>query len=128
MIFRVLEGLGYQRGKMAEEIILLIERAGRKQFSNFLELFIKRSEIPMKEIRLKIPKSTFYDFILTKIYKINLAIKTINPDMESFIIPVLSNRNGKIIQCFRRNCNIEISNEDPNFFYLKLKKESKDAV
>lgn len=106
---------------MAEQVVILIERKGRKQFTRFIELFKSRSEIPIKEIRSKIPKSTFYEFILNKLYTINQSIKNINPSLEHFIIPAFSNDNGKIIQTFRKNCNIEIMDEDPNFFYLRLK-------
>lgn len=108
---------------MAEQIIILIERKGRKQFTRFMELFKERSEIPIKEIRSKIPKSTFYDFILSKIYTINQSIKNINPNLEPFIIPAFNNDNGRVIHTFKRNCNIEIIDEDPNFFYLRLRAE-----
>ena len=106
---------------MGEQVIILLERKGRKEFSKFMQLFKDKSEIPIKEIRSKIPKSTFYDFILGKICIINQSIKNINPDLEPFIIPAIYNNNGKIIQTFKRNCNIEIMDEDPNFFYLRLK-------
>jgi len=106
---------------MAEQVVILIERKGRKQFTRFIELFKNRPEIPVKEIRSKIPKSTFYEFVLEKLYSINQSIQNINPDIEHFIIPAFSNYNGKIIQTFRKNCNIQILYEDPNFFYLKVK-------
>ncbi len=108
---------------MADQIIILVERKERKQFTRFMELFKNRSEIPIKEIRSKIPKSTFYDFILSKIYTLNETIKNIDPSLEPFIIPALNNNNGKIIQTFKRNANIEIIDEDPNFFYLRLKSD-----
>jgi hypothetical protein len=113
---------------MTEQIIILVERKGRKQFTRFMELFKNRAEIPIKEIRSKIPKSTFYDFILTKIYTLNEAIKNINPNLEAFIIPTLQNNNGKIIQTFKRNSDIEIIDEDPNFFYLRLKSDYKQIT
>lgn len=106
---------------MAEQVVILIERKGRKQFTRFIELFKNRPEIPIREIRSKIPKSTFYEFILSKLYMLNQSIKNINPDLEHFIIPAISSQNGKIIQTFRKNCNIQIVDEDPNFFYLKVK-------
>jgi len=56
---------------MHEQVVILIERKGRKQFTRFIELFKNRPEIPIKEIRSKIPKSTFYEFILSKLYTIN---------------------------------------------------------
>ena len=113
---------------MTEEVVILIERKGRKQFSRFVEMFKERSEIPVKEIRSMIPKSTFYDFILGKIYKINQSIKNIDPSLEHFIVPAFSNDNGKIVQSFKRNCDIELIDEDPNFFYLKLRaKEDENA-
>ena len=92
---------------MEGQTIILIERKGRKQFTRFIELFKNREEIPIKEIRSTIPKSTFYEFI--------------DPNLEAFIVPTLQNNNGKIVQTFKRNCNIEIIDEDPNFFYLRLK-------
>lgn len=104
-----------------EQVIILIERKGRKQFTRFIELFKNRAEIPIKEIRAKIPKSSYYDFILNKIFALNQTIKTIDPSLEPFISPTLNSNNGKIIQTFRRNCNIEIVDEDPNFFYLRIK-------
>ena len=106
---------------MNEQIIILIERKGRKQFTRFIELFKNRAEIPIKEIRSKIPKSSYYDFILNKVFALNQTIKNIDPKLEPFIAPTLNSNNGKIIQTFRRNCNIEIIDEDPNFFYLRLK-------
>ena len=106
---------------MSEQTIILIERKGRAQFSRFIELFKDRAEIPIKEVRSKIPKSTYYDFILNKIYELNETIKNIDPKLESFIAPTLNNNNGKIIQTFKRNSDIEIIDEDPNFFYLRLK-------
>jgi len=106
---------------MAEQVVILIERKGRKQFTRFMELFKNRAEIPIKEIRSKIPKSTFYDFILSKIYTINQSIKNIDPSLEPFLVPAFNNDNGRIIHTFRRNCNIEVIDEDPNFFYLRLK-------
>ena len=113
---------------MTEEVVILIEKKGRKQFTRFVELFKDRAEIPIKEIRSKIPKSTFYDFILSKIYKINQSIKNIDPGLEHFIVPAFSNDNGKIVHSFRRNCDIELIDEDPNFFYLKLRaKEDENA-
>ena len=112
---------------MAEQVTILIERKGRKQFTKFIELFMERSEISMKEIRSQIPKSTFYDFLLSKIYTINQSIKNINPSLEPFIAPGFYDDNGKITQCFKRNCDIEIIDEDPNFFYIRLKAEDKNA-
>lgn len=106
---------------MTEQIVILIERKGRKQFTRFIEMFKDRPEIPIKEIRSTIPKSTFYEFILAKLYSINQSIKNINPSLEPFITPAFSDFNGRIIQTFRKNCNIEIIDEDPNFFYLRLK-------
>lgn len=106
---------------MNEQVVILIERKGRKQFTKFIELFKNRSEISIKEIRSIIPKSTFYDFILNKIYTINQSIKNIDPSLEHFIIPAFNNDNGRIIHTYKRNCNIEVIDEDPNFFYLKLK-------
>lgn len=106
---------------MTEQIVILIERKGRKQFTRFMELFKDRSEIPIKEIRSKISKTSFYHFILSKIHTINQSIKNINPSLEPFIIPAFRNDNGRTVQTFRKNCNIEIIDEDPNFFYLRLR-------
>ena len=106
---------------MAEQIVILIERKGRKQFTRFIELFRERSEIPIKEIRSTIPKSSFYEIILSKIYTINQSIKNINPSLEHFIIPSFHNNKGKIVQTFKRNCDIELIDEDPNFVYIRLK-------
>ena len=113
---------------MPEQIVILIERKGKKQFTRFIELFKNRPEIPIKEIRSTIPKSTFYEFILSKLYTINQSIKHINPSLDHFIIPAFSNDNGRIIQTFRKNCNIEIVDEDPNFFYLKLKMGNDEII
>ena len=113
---------------MPEQIVILIERKGKKQFTRFIELFKNRPEVSVREIRSKIPKSTFYDFILAKLYSINQSIKNINPDMDPFIIPAFSDFNGRIIQTFRKNCNIEIVDEDPNFFYLKLKMGNDEII
>jgi len=109
-----------------EQVIILIERKGRTQFTRFIELFKNRAEIPIKEIRSKIAKSSYYDFILNKIFELNQTIKNIDPQLESFISPTLNNSNGKIIQTFKRNCDIEIIDEDPNFFYLKIKASVSD--
>ena len=106
---------------MEGQTIILIERKGGRQFTRFIELFKSRAEIPIKEVRAKISKSSYYDFILNRIYALNETIRNINPKHEAFIIPILSNNNGKIIQTFKRNSNIEIVDEDPNFFYLKIK-------
>ena len=113
--------------KTQEQIVILIERKGRKQFTRFIELFKNRDEIPIKEVRAKISKSSYYDFILNKIYALNETIKNIDPKQESFITPTLINTNGKIIQTFKRNCNIEIVDEDPNFFYLRLKENVENS-
>ena len=113
---------------MPEQVVILIERKGRKQFTRFVELFKNRPEIPIKEIRSQIPKSTFYEFILSKLYTINQSIKHINPSLEHFIIPAFSSVDGRIIQTFRKNCNIEIVDEDPNFFYLKLKMGNDEII
>ena len=112
---------------MEGQTIILIERKGGKQFTRFIELFKSRAEIPIKEVRAKISKSSYYDFILNRIYAINETIRKINPNLEAFITPTLNNNNGKIIQTFKRNCNIEIIDEDPNFFYLRLKTNIKDS-
>ena len=103
------------------ETIILIERRGKKHFTSFIELFKNRAEIPIKEVRSKIPKSSYYDFILNKIYALNETVRSIDPKLEHFITPTLINNNGKIVQTFKRNLNIEIIDEDPNFFYLRLK-------
>ena len=105
---------------MNEQLIILIERKS-KQFTRFIELFKNRAEIPIKEVRSKIAKSSYYDLILNKIYVLNETIKNIDPKLECFITPCLNNKNGKIIQTFKRSCDIEIVDEDPNFFYLKVK-------
>jgi len=106
---------------MDESVIILIERKGGKQFTRFIELFKNRAEIPIKEVRSKIAKSSYYDFVLSRIYALNETIRNIDPKLESFIAPTLNNTNGKIIQTFKRNCDIEITDEDPNFFYLRIK-------
>ncbi len=106
---------------MEHETIILIERKRGKQFTRFIELFKNRAEIPIKEVRAKISKSSYYDFILNRIYDLNETIRNIDPKLEAFITPILSNNNGKIIQTFKRNCNIEIVDHDPNFFYLRIK-------
>jgi len=112
---------------MGEQVIILVERKGKKQFTRFMELIKDKAEIPIKEIRSQIPKTTFYDFILSKIYNINQTIKNIDPSLEPFLIPTLNNVNGKIIQTFKRNCDIEIIDEDPNYFYLRLKTNTKEV-
>ena len=109
---------------MENQTVILIERKGRKQFTRFIELFKNRVEIPIKEVRSSIPKSTFYDFILGKIYDLNQTINNIDPSLEPFISMTLHNNNGKIVQTFKRNCNIEIVDEDPNFFYLLINKNT----
>ena len=113
---------------MADQTIILIERKGGKQFTKFIELFKSRGEIPIKEVRAKISKSSYYDFILNRIYALNETIRNINPKFEAFITPTWNNTNGKIIQTFKRNCNIEIIDEDKNFFYLRLKTDTVDSV
>lgn len=112
---------------MASQTVILIERKGRTHFTRFIELFKNRAEIPMREVRSSIPKSTFYDFILGKIYALNQTIKNIDPSLEPFISMTLENTNGRIVQTFKRNCNIEIIDEDPNFFYLRLKTNIEDS-
>lgn len=106
---------------MEHRTIILIERKGKRQFTRFIELFKNRDEIPIKEVRLLMPQSTFYLLILSKIYKINQTIKNIDPNLEPFISMALQNSNGKIVQTFKRSCDIEIMDEDPNFFYLRVK-------
>ncbi|MFH1848947.1 MAG: hypothetical protein ABH879_02055 [archaeon] len=106
---------------MTEPVTILIERNGRKQFSRFIELFQERSVISVKEIRSKIPKSTFYDFVLRKINTINESIHNINPDLGPFITPSFNNHNGRITMSLRINCDIEVLDDDPNFFRLRLK-------
>ena len=113
---------------MPDQVVILIERRGKKQFTRFIEMFKNRAEIPIKEIRSTIPKSTFYEFILGKIYDLNQTIKNIDPSLEAFIVPTLQNNNGKIIQTFKRNCDIEIIDEDPNFFYLRLKANGEKII
>lgn len=113
---------------MADQTIILIERKGGKQFTRFIELFKSRAEIPIKEVRAKISKSSYYDFILNRIYDLNETIRHINPQLESFIMPTLNNNNGKIIQTFKRNCDIEIIDEDPNFFYLRIKSRNQETT
>ena len=103
-----------------QEVIILIERKG-KQFTRFIELFKNRAEIPIKEVRAKISKSSYYDFVLNRIYALNETIRHIDPKLEPFIAPTFNNTNGKIVQTFKRSCEIEITDEDPNFFYIKLK-------
>ena len=105
---------------MAEQLIL-IERNDRKQFSKFIELFKAKQEIPMQEIRGKIAKSTFYEIVLARIHSINESIKAINPDVGSFISPSLGELNGRIVQTMKRNCNVDIIDEDRNFFYLRVR-------
>ena len=103
-----------------DKVIILIERKG-KQFTRFIELFKNRAEIPIKEVRAKISKSSYYDFVLNRIYALNETIRHIDPKLEPFIAPTFNNTNGKIVQTFKRSCEIEITDEDPNFFYIKLK-------
>src|SRR3989338_3148096 len=107
--------------KHMEQAVILIERKGKGQFIRFIEMFKNRTEIPMKEIRAKIARSSFYELILGRIYELNQTLSRLSPDLEPFIAPTLQNLNGKIIQSFRRNCNIEIVDEDPNYFYLRVK-------
>lgn len=107
-----------------EQVIILIERKGKKQFSRFIEFFKNRAEIPIKEIRAKISKSSYYDFVLNRIYALNETIRHIDPKLEPFISPTLNNTNGKIVQTFKRSCDIEIIDEDPNFFYLRVKSDN----
>ena len=104
-----------------EGLVILIERKGGKEFLRFIDLFKKRPEISMKEVHAKIAKSSYYDFILNKIYALNETIKNLDPKLEPFIIPALANTNGKVIQTFKRNRDIEILDDDPNFIYLKVK-------
>ena len=106
---------------MAEQTIILIERRNSRQFARFIELFKNRSEIPIKEVRSKISKNSFYDIVLSRLYTLNKTIKIIDPRIESFIIPTLNDRNGRIVQTFTRNCEIEMLDKDPNFFHLRLK-------
>ncbi|MBI2657762.1 hypothetical protein HYX08_03655 [Candidatus Woesearchaeota archaeon] len=114
--------------RMESQTIILIERKGKKQFGKFINLFKHKSEISIREVRAKIPKNSFYDLILKSIYAVNQAIQNIDPSLEPFISPKLHDHNGKIIQTFRRSCQIEIIDEDPNFYYLKLKTNGgKDA-
>ncbi len=105
---------------MAEQIVILIERKSKKHFNRFIELFRTRSEISLKELRSKIPKYSFYYLILKRIHAVNNAIKNIDPNIEPFIAPTLNESNGKIIQAYKRNCEIEIM-DDQNFYYLRVK-------
>ena len=111
-----------------EQVIILIERKNGKQFSKFIELFKNRTEIPIKEVRAKVAKSSYYDFILNKICDLNETVKNLSQKHEPFIIPTLNNSNGRVIQTFKRNCDIEILDEDPNFFYLRLKSHDQENV
>ena len=105
---------------MAKQYIILIERNDSKQFSKFIGLFKERPEIPINEIRTKIAKSTLYKLVLNKLYTINESIKVIKPNIDSFISPALGHHNGRVVQTLKKNCNIEIMDSDPNFFYLRL--------
>ena len=113
---------------MAEQTIILIERKGRTHFIKFIDLFKNRMEVPLKEVRKKIPKSSYYQLILNRIYDLNESIQNIDPKHEPFISPNLNNSNGKIIQTFRRNCKIEITDEDPNFYYLRIRNEPENNI
>jgi hypothetical protein len=106
---------------MDEQVIILIDKERSRQFSKFIELFKARPEIPLAEIRSKIQKNAYYDFVLGKIHALNKTIKSIRPEMQFFIHPAFTSHKGKIVQILRRNCNIEIIDNDPNFFYLKLR-------
>ena len=106
---------------MSEQVIILIDRERKREFSKFIRLFKQRPEIPMTEVRLKIQKYAYYDFILAKLLAINQTIRKIKPDIQFFINPAFCNHKGKIIQTLKKNCNIEIIDDDPNFLYLKLR-------
>ncbi len=109
---------------MESQTIILIERKGGKEFIKFMELFKNRSEIPCKEIRAKISRSSYYEFVLNKVHKLNQTVKHLNPKLEHFITPTLNDKNGKVIEMFKRNCNIQIIDEDPNYFYLLIGKSA----
>lgn len=56
---------------MEQQTIILIERKGKTSFTKFIKLFKNRTEIPIKEIRSKMANSSYYDFILNKIFELN---------------------------------------------------------
>ena len=106
---------------MAEQVLILIDKQRSREFSKFIELFKAKPEISLAELRAKIQKNAYYDFILVKLNAINESIRIIRPDVDSFISPALCRHKGRVVHTMRRNCNIEIIDKDPNFFYLRLK-------
>jgi hypothetical protein len=102
------------------DVIILIERRSISHFARFIELFRQRQEIPIREVRSKIAKSTFYYLVLNKIYCINQVIKSISQDTDFFINVTLKQENGKIIQTLRRHENVQIIGQDSNFFHIKV--------
>ena len=112
---------------MAEQTIILIERKEKTHFAIFIELFKNRIEVPFREVRKKIPNSSYYEFTLNKIHTLNKTIKLLDPEHEAFITPSINDDNGKIIQTFKRNRKLEIIDDDPNFFYLKLKTNTEEV-
>ena len=109
---------------MTDQTIVLVEKRKSKQFNQFIKMFKSRTEIPTAEIRSKIAKSSFQELILEKIYELNETISKISHDSEPFIVPILYNKNGKVIQAFQRRSSIEIIDDDPNYFHLKINRQN----
>ena len=113
--------------RMNEQVLILIDKERSRQFTKFIELFKEKPEIPMTEVRSKIQKNAYYNFVLAKLDALNHTIRSLKPEMQFFISPAFSNRKGKIVHTLKKNCNIEIIDNDPNFFYLKIKEEQRHA-
>ena len=114
--------------RMNEQVLILIDKERSRQFTKFIELFKEKPEIPLTEVRSKIQKNAYYNFVLVKLDAINSTIRSLKPEMQFFISPAFSNRKGKIVHTLKKNCSIEIIDNDPNFFYLKIKQGEQSTV
>ena len=88
--------------------ILLLEK--RTYLLRIMRLFSKKTVLTTREIRKKIPSTTYYQNLVLKLLEINEILKSTG--LEFFIRPIFLRENGVYLSGLERNNNIQIKIHD----------------
>ncbi len=103
------------------EVMILIEKTG-KHFTRFMKMLQERREIRATEIIRAMPRSSYYATLLSRVLKINAALREI--DSRLFLAePYFSVANRKQVFTSIRKCELIEIDTIGEFFVVRCKHE-----
>ena len=106
--------------------IIILERSN-KHFSRFIELLKDKPDVKIKDVRKIVAHSSYYAFIIKKIYNLNEVLREINPKLYLAEPCFTVTPTKDVFTCLQRCKLIEIETKE-HFFIIKCKNETQNKT